>query len=157
MGVVDSTHSTGGEIILNRDSRLLNCRRRVARTLLIIAIVFAVCWMPYNLTQLFLDTLEKEQLTEMDKTAPHLLMVSTTMKSTREENRIFLNNCNYDSIGAFFQSMAGPCQLRNQSSSLLPLVTQHSSVSCESLSPNRPESSQQFRTRGNVETPMSRH
>lgn len=67
--------STGGEIILNRDSRLLNCRRRVARTLLIIAIVFAVCWMPYNLTQLFLDTLEKEQLKEMDKTAPHLLMV----------------------------------------------------------------------------------
>ncbi|XP_046649911.1 QRFP-like peptide receptor isoform X1 [Daphnia pulicaria] len=65
----------GGEIILNRDSRLLNCRRRVARTLLIIAIVFAVCWMPYNLTQLFLDTLEKEQLKEMDKTAPHLLMV----------------------------------------------------------------------------------
>nr|CAH0106292.1 unnamed protein product [Daphnia galeata] len=65
----------GGEIILNRDSRLLNCRRRVARTLLIIAIVFAVCWMPYNLTQLFLDTLDKEQLREMDKTAPHLLMV----------------------------------------------------------------------------------
>ncbi|KAI9564639.1 putative neuropeptide receptor [Daphnia sinensis] len=65
----------GGEIILNRDSRLLNCRRRVARTLLIIAVVFAVCWMPYNLTQLFLDTMENDQLKEMDKAAPHLLMV----------------------------------------------------------------------------------
>lgn len=80
--------STGGEIILNRDSRLLNCRRRVARTLLIIAIVFAVCWMPYNLTQLFLDTLEKEQLKEMDKTAPHLLMVSDTEYRNKRTKKI---------------------------------------------------------------------
>jgi len=94
MGVAYSTLSTGGEIILNRDSRLLNCRRRVARTLLIIAIVFAVCWMPYNLTQLFLDTLEKEQLKEMDKTAPHLLMVSAPNRNKQEENR----NSNWNGI-----------------------------------------------------------
>ncbi len=68
-------HNVGGDIILNRDSRLLHCRRRVARTLLILAVVFALCWMPYNVIQLFLDHLNKEQLTKMDETAPYLLPV----------------------------------------------------------------------------------
>ena len=152
-----SIHSAGGEIILNRDSRLLNCRRRVARTLLIIAIVFAVCWMPYNLTQLFLDTLDKEQLREMDKTAPHLLMVSIkTNKSTAVGGNLLNYNYDYYKLGAFFQSMVGTRQFRNQSASLLSLVAQHPTVSCESLSPDRPQSSQQFGTSGNVETSRSR-
>lgn len=68
-------HNIGGDIILNRDSRLLHCRRRVARTLLILAVVFALCWMPYNVIQLFLDHLSKDQLTKMDETAPYLLPV----------------------------------------------------------------------------------
>ena len=66
---------TGGDIILNRDSRLLHCRRRVARTLMILAIVFALCWMPYNIIQLYFDHLSKSQLIDINETAPYLIQV----------------------------------------------------------------------------------
>ena len=59
----------GGEIILSRDSRLLDCRRRVARTLLVLASVFAVCWMPYNLIQLVFDHMDQTaQESQLHKT-----------------------------------------------------------------------------------------
>ena len=51
---------TGGDIVLDRDSRLLQSRRRVARTLLVLAFVFAICWMPYNLCNLLLDNFSEE-------------------------------------------------------------------------------------------------
>lgn len=59
--VFDIRRSIGGDIILNRDSRLLQSRRRVARTLLILAFVFAACWLPYNIVQLVEDHLDQVQ------------------------------------------------------------------------------------------------
>lgn len=60
---------------------MLHCRRRVARTLLILALVFAVCWMPYNLIQVVFDHLDENQVTQSndtqtDDTSENLMMVS---------------------------------------------------------------------------------
>jgi len=50
----------GSDMNLDRDSRLLHCRRRVARTLLVLAFLFAVCWMPYNFLNLIIDHFDKD-------------------------------------------------------------------------------------------------
>ena len=50
----------GSDLNLDRDSRLLHCRRRVARTLLMLAFLFAVCWMPYNFLNLIIDHFDKD-------------------------------------------------------------------------------------------------
>lgn len=42
--------------------RMVRERRRVARILFVLAVIFALCWLPYNLLTLFLDldiTLDK--------------------------------------------------------------------------------------------------
>ena len=57
----------GGDINLDRDSRLLRCRRKVARTLLILAFVFAICWMPYNLLNLIIDNYDPQEQTRLNK------------------------------------------------------------------------------------------
>jgi len=50
----------GSDLNLDRDSRLLRCRRRVARTLLVLAFLFAVCWMPYNFLNLIIDHFDQD-------------------------------------------------------------------------------------------------
>ena len=50
----------GSDLNLDRDSRLLRCRRRVARILLVLAFLFAVCWMPYNFLNLIIDHFDQD-------------------------------------------------------------------------------------------------
>ncbi|XP_015365680.1 PREDICTED: orexin receptor type 2-like [Diuraphis noxia] len=52
-------HSMSFRKVLNRKStiyvRMVRERRRVARILFVLAVIFALCWLPYNLLTLFLD------------------------------------------------------------------------------------------------------
>lgn len=75
----------GGDIILNRDSRLLQSRRRVARTLLILAFVFAACWLPYNIVQLVEDHLDQVQNPNVIKAVMQSLVVSALATIARFE------------------------------------------------------------------------
>ncbi|XP_052121994.1 orexin/Hypocretin receptor type 1-like isoform X2 [Frankliniella occidentalis] len=51
-------NSTAGSASSQQGSRLVRERRRVARILLVLAILFAMCWLPYNVIMLVLDLLD---------------------------------------------------------------------------------------------------
>lgn len=48
-------NSTAGSASSQQGSRLVRERRRVARILLVLAVLFALCWLPYNVTMLAMD------------------------------------------------------------------------------------------------------
>ncbi|XP_034256149.1 QRFP-like peptide receptor [Thrips palmi] len=53
-------NSTAGSASSQQGSRLVRERRRVARILLVLAVLFAMCWLPYNVTMLAMDLLGLE-------------------------------------------------------------------------------------------------
>ncbi|KAK2704891.1 hypothetical protein QYM36_017067 [Artemia franciscana] len=55
----------GNDLGLDRDSRLLRTRRRAARTLMILAAVFSLCWLPYSLVNMILDSPSFDDFTKM--------------------------------------------------------------------------------------------
>ncbi|XP_065565939.1 orexin/Hypocretin receptor type 1-like [Artemia franciscana] len=56
---------SGNDLGLDRDSRLLRTRRRAARTLMILAAVFSLCWLPYSLVNMILDSPSFDDFTKM--------------------------------------------------------------------------------------------
>ncbi|KAJ1519704.1 hypothetical protein ONE63_004965 [Megalurothrips usitatus] len=56
-------NSTAGSASSQQGSRLVRERRRVARILLVLAVLFAMCWLPYNVNILVIDLLEPEDST----------------------------------------------------------------------------------------------
>ena len=48
-------HRRDSEICRTQMIRILVCRKRVARMLLALIFVFGICWLPYNVTSVYLD------------------------------------------------------------------------------------------------------
>lgn len=140
--------SQGGDIILNRDSRLLQSRRRVARTLLILAFVFAACWLPYHIVQLVEDHLDPVQDSSVIKTVQYSIALLCASESFTKR---------YVRAGERLQLVARPRQFRGQPASLLPVFAQHSPLAQESLPAGQPKPAKQLRAAAAVATPRTRH
>ena len=110
--------------MLDRDSRLLRSRRRVARMLLVLAFVFALCWLPYNLLNLVFDSLDDSLRPFVGKN------VRRPTTTTTGETFIFIV-FSFFLAGDAVHAAAGTRQFGGQSAALLFPVAQHPPVSVD--------------------------
>src|SRR5688572_24235396 len=68
-----------GDTFAQQSNKLLSERRRLAKILLVLALIFALCWLPYNILALLMDLsiLPEEQNGAAFRLYPFALLLGT--------------------------------------------------------------------------------
>ena len=89
---------TEGHTLYRRDSthgimqaeRVMTGRRHVARMLIIVAVLFAICWMPYHILTLYIDFLKQADQSAL-KTLPFTILLGHSNSAVNPVLYCFMN------------------------------------------------------------------